>query len=733
MRMERQLNTMIVGWCLLLLVAAVQGCKKNEMEIPEAALQVESYYPNSGKGGALVTIIGQGFGNDIGKLVVNFGGKPAEVISAKGETVVVRSPADGISGPIAVIKGSTSLEIGTYTYQLLSVQSAHPLNGPAGSNITIRGEGFSSTAGPAKVAINGNEAQVVLVTDTLIVASVPEGSGKGKIEVNVDGETSAGPEFQYQAIYSIKPVSGGKGTRVTIQGEGFAPEKENNIVRFHGNVQATVVEATADQLVVMVPEGVETGVMSVTVNDVRTTGQLFTVVPPPTITEVSPLSGPGGTQMTIRGQQFSTILDENTVLINGHEIAVTAATANELKLVLPGGTGSGKVVVIVNDQPAEGPEFRDQTLGILQVSPESGLAGTQVTITGTGFSSNAAENSVTFNGVTATVMQATENSLTVIAPEGFTTGQLMVQVGGLSAWAPKTFNRAGVVTLAGGPGSNVLPMGMLRIAVDGNKQVYTVTRSQVWKISADGSQVTLLAGSPSAATGYEDGQGTNATFTNISGLVVDQQNNILVVDGGTRLRKITSGGTVTTLTTDLPFVSNLTIDAHGNLYMNRSFQGMVRYNTSGVQSTYITHAVYNDCRPAIDAAGTVYFSGDQFYSYLSMRVVAENRYVSQWAGTAGSGFADGAFNSALFATAIRALVFENENNLLIMDSGNLALRRARLDVQEITTVFKAERGYQDGSFADVQMSTITDMAIADDGDIYLLDGGNNAIRRVFLK
>src|SRR5690606_45838 len=92
-------------------------------------------------------------------------------------------------------------------------------------------------------------------------------------------------------------------------------------------------------------------------------------------------------------------------------------------------------------------EFVNQDLGIIKVSPESGLAGTEVTIEGTGFSHDMLKNKVSFNGVAAQIISATENSLKVIAPANLSTGTLKVEVGSLSADAPQNFRRAGVMTV----------------------------------------------------------------------------------------------------------------------------------------------------------------------------------------------------------------------------------------------------------------------------------------------
>src|SRR5262249_38315334 len=66
----------------------------------------------------------------------------------------------------------------------------------------------------------------------------------------------------------------------------------------------------------------------------------------------------------------------------------------------------------------------------------SGSAGATVTITGTGFSVTADDNTVKFNGTAASVTSATTTSLTVTAPTGGTTGKVTVTTDGGTADGP---------------------------------------------------------------------------------------------------------------------------------------------------------------------------------------------------------------------------------------------------------------------------------------------------------
>ncbi len=74
------------------------------------------------------------------------------------------------------------------------------------------------------------------------------------------------------------------------------------------------------------------------------------------------------------------------------------------------------------------PKEEVQAPTISSFSPESGDPGTIVTITGENFSTTASENVVSFNNVTAEVVEATDTELKVVVPEAATDGKITVTV-----------------------------------------------------------------------------------------------------------------------------------------------------------------------------------------------------------------------------------------------------------------------------------------------------------------
>lgn len=81
-----------------------------------------------------------------------------------------------------------------------------------------------------------------------------------------------------QSISSFSPTSGTVGTTVTISGEGFSSIPEENIVSFEGT-SATVISSTSSSLTLTVPNGAESGPVTVSVNGNSDTGtSIFTVL-----------------------------------------------------------------------------------------------------------------------------------------------------------------------------------------------------------------------------------------------------------------------------------------------------------------------------------------------------------------------------------------------------------------------------------------------------------------------
>ncbi|SJZ62579.1 IPT/TIG domain-containing protein [Chitinophaga eiseniae] len=726
------MKSLLYFLCGLLLLTA---CKRNRDEAMEIPPSVTSFWPNSGKAGTIVTIHGTGF--DRKNSEADFNGTAAAVVSVNDTIMTVLAPAGGSSGKLSVKTGDKTLEAGTYTYQDLSMRGVNPLNGPAGTNVVIIGEGFSSMNAPAKVMINGKEATITSVNDTTLIAAVPVSAGSGTIRVVVDGKEVTGPAFLFQDISKIKPLKGGKGTHVTITGEGFNTVSAGNAVAFNGKV-GTVISATATQLVVATPDDVATGPLSVTINGQKTVGPVFTVIPPPVLNTIAPLSGPAGRDVTITGANFSSLAEENNVTFNGVAGVVKQAGEKELIVTIPAGAGTGNMKVWVNGQETGGPQFREQNLGVVSLSPDNGLAGTTITVSGIGFSSNPAENIVTFNGVTANVVSATATTLAVIAPVNVTTGTVNVKVSSLDAIGP-VFKRAGVVTLAGGPGTGMFT-NATGLTGDRNGNLYFLQGLQVKKISPDGTVSDYAGG---AVGGHVDGPLADALFQNPRTITADIYDNLYVLDGtGQRyyVRKITPAGQVSTVLNIIDNLSGaLAVDNNGVIYVSKMYQGVYKSETNGSLTKFSTFPHSVPDKMAVDALGKLYYAGGDYYNPYIVVVPTSGQNSYHCGSLFDLGFVDGDGAAARLGSPLCTTLDPTTGNIFFVDNMNMCIRYVTPSgtVKTVTgaagTFESFKSGYKDGTLNEALFKSMNGIHVDRSGNIYVLDQQNNAVRKIFLK
>lgn len=412
---------------------------------------ISGFNPVSGGIGSTVVISGSNFSTNISDNIVKFGSVQATVISANATQLSVIVPSGATTQPIYVtVNGLTAFTLVSFVISPPPViHSFSPASGPVGTTVTIEGSNFGSTAGSNTVFFGTVSAAVYSVTLTQLTVIVPAGATTQLIHVTSNGlTTSSASAFTVTAsasdppvITSFSPASGPSGTTVTIVGSNFGSDIASNIVMF-GTVAATVTSATPGQLSVTVPFVSSNQPIYVTVNGLTgysSTSFIFTF--PPVVTSFSPLSGPVGTSVTIYGSNFGPAPSDNTVMFGSVQATVTAATMTQLTVTVPAISISQLISVTVNSLTAN--SMSAFTLvtppTITSFSPSSGIIGTQVTITGSYFSSNISNNTVQFGNVQAAVINSTTNQLTVIVPAGTTNQPISVTVNGMTATSGSSF------------------------------------------------------------------------------------------------------------------------------------------------------------------------------------------------------------------------------------------------------------------------------------------------------
>ncbi|WP_405608193.1 RHS repeat-associated core domain-containing protein [Streptomyces sp. NBC_01508] len=109
--------------------------------------------------------------------------------------------------------------------------------------------------------------------------------------------------------------------------------------------------------------------------------------------------------------------------------------------------------------------FASSTLSVLSLVPARAQAGAKVTLSGTGFSTTPASNSVTFGTAAATVTSASATRLVVTVPAAAANGKVSVTTGGTTAQSPESFTFAAAPSISkiepttGGAGGHVVITG----------------------------------------------------------------------------------------------------------------------------------------------------------------------------------------------------------------------------------------------------------------------------------
>jgi IPT/TIG domain len=387
--------------------------------------KVTGFTPSSAAVGATVTINGNAFGGASSVLFNGVVAVPATVTPTK-VTVVV--PADASTGKLTVVTGPGSGQsIGTFKV-LPKLTSFTPGSGAAGDSVTIAGSGFTDVSA---VKLNGVAAGFTADSDHQITATVPATATTGKVSVVTAGgtATSLSNFLAVPTITGFTPGSAAPGSPVTVDGSGFGGVSS---VKVNG-VAAGFLLLSKLQLRLTVPASATSGTITVTTaGGGATSASTLSVLP--RVTSFTPSAAAVGATVTINGNAFGGATD---VLFNG--VATLPATVLPAKITVPvpADASTGKLTVVT----AAG---AGQSLGTFKVlpkltsfTPSSGVVGTSVTISGTGFTDVTA---VKFNGHAAsTYTRDSSTQITAMVPLGATTGKISVVTAGGTAISATSF------------------------------------------------------------------------------------------------------------------------------------------------------------------------------------------------------------------------------------------------------------------------------------------------------
>ncbi|MBH0009803.1 IPT/TIG domain-containing protein [Salinibacterium sp. SWN1162] len=398
-------------------------------------------------GGTVVTITGSDFTD---ATAVTFDGTEGTIFAVVSDTqITVTSPAHALGAVDLIIErdsGDSAPE--TFTYRgAPTVSDMTPVEGPlaGGTEVTITGTGFTGSTGVTFDGADGTSFTVV--SDTEITVSSPAHAAEtiDVIVVHPIGNADAG-EFTYTAAPiisslspNIGPVDGG--TAVTITGSGFTGSTG---VTFDGD-DGTLLTVVSDTEITVTTPAHEVAVVDVVVlnTPADSTPGAFSYQEAPTVSGIAPDEGPlaGGTEVTITGTGFT---GATGVTFDGEDgTSFTVVSDTEITVTTPAGVEGAAAVVV--EHPAGDASAGDFTYvaapTISAMDPDLGpiAGGTEVTITGTGFTD---ATGVTFDGddgTSFTVVSDTEITVSSPAHAAGAVAVVVEHVGGDTAAGDFTY------------------------------------------------------------------------------------------------------------------------------------------------------------------------------------------------------------------------------------------------------------------------------------------------------
>lgn len=465
------------------------------------------------------------------------------------------------------------------------------------------------------------------------------------------------------------------GTQLALEGTGADPDQDSLTYSW------TLVEKPAgSQVTILTPENQSTTVVidvhgtyrfRLTVSDgtLSASDELTVTTNPVVITDINPSSGPQGITIKVNGRNFSSTPNENTIRINGSLAAVTGSSYTSVDVTVPVGAGTGPVSATVNGVTVVGPVFTYELSAFVSTFSQFG--------TSFGIAIDANGNQYISDIVNHVIRRLTPAGvLTTFAGDG--------SEGYANSTNPleaRFFRPAGLA----------IYNDNLFVADNGNHCVR--------RISLTTGEVTTYAGFPQAW--YADGPGDQAQFNGPIGLAVDGQGTLYVGDtNNSRIRRITTDAYVSTVA--------------GN-------------GQTGFADGVGTAAMFNGIMGlAVDKDGILYVADGLNHR---IRRIDGQGVVTTLAGNATAGLVNATGTSARFNRPY-GIAFDASNNLYVAEFNNHAVRRITPQRAVTTIAGNGTAGMVDGGAAVARFNQPTSIAVAPDGTIYVVDFGNNRIRRI---
>ena len=485
MRVERASVTELVVWVPQgapsgPILVDVRGGGRVQTPAPfvvQQAPTIVGFEPRSGIPGRPVTIRGTNFGTDVRLVQVTLGGRPMTVRSVTQTQLVAEVPAGAATGRIAVTINGVGPATAATDFAVLvplAIADFQPRSGPAGTEVVLHGQGFSTTVGENVATLSNVRAQVLSATPTDLRVRVPS-APSAPIEVTVANNGAARTSAPFVLtvppfVAGFEPARGEAGTEVRIRGTSFGVQAGVVEVTLAGR-PVTVRSVTDTLITVVIPPGAVAGqfVVTVRLQGASTSAGRFEVIAPFAVSAIEPVRGAVGSQVTLRGVGFAPA-GMRVEFAPGRPAVVQFVSTAELRVTAPAGAQTGPIAV----RHPDGRSVASSTPftvfvppAIASFDPPRGVAGAELHVRGTGFGTVVANVSATIGGVAATVRSVTDADAVLVVPATAATGPIVVTVRDNGSATSRTnfevqapFSVTAVEPVTGPPGTPVVVRGV---------------------------------------------------------------------------------------------------------------------------------------------------------------------------------------------------------------------------------------------------------------------------------